>query len=158
MLGIERSEWSQVLRLRSLDAGVYGTTADSMSIASGRLPFVFGLHGPTAAVDTACSAALTASHVAASAVQQAECGFAIASAISMKLLPYATVGMAGAGMLSIDGRCKTFDARANGMMRTEGIGTHVLQSSEWPPQMQRLGGAVNCDGRSASITAPNGAA
>ena len=77
----------------------------------------------------------------------------------MKLAPWATMAMASAGMMSIDRRCKTFDARANGMMRTEGVGTHVLQSSEWSPQMpQRLGSAVNCDGRSASITAPNGAA
>ena len=62
-------------------------------------------------------------------------------------------------MLSIDGRCKTFDARANGMVRTESVGAHVLQRFGGLSQMpRRLGSAVQQDGRSASLTAPNGAA
>ena len=81
------------------------------------------------------------------------------SAVSLKLIPHGTAAMATAGMLSIDGRAKTFDLRANGMVRTEGLGSHVLQPSIGSSKMaQRLGSAVQSDGRSASLTAPNGVA
>ena len=67
--------------------------------------------------------------------------------------------MASAGVLSIDGRCKTFDVRANGMVRTEGLATELLQLSDTSSRKPiLLGSAVQSDGRSASLTAPNGAA
>ena len=80
-------------------------------------------------------------------------------AVSLKLLPYATLGAASAGMLSADGRCKTLDARANGYARSEGVGAAVL----CPPADRRVaprvtGSGVRQDGRSASLTAPNGSA
>ena len=69
-------------------------------------------------VDTACSSALVAAHNGSHAVRSAECIGAVALGVSLKLVPYNTLSMTSAGMLSIDGRCKTLDARANGMVRT----------------------------------------
>jgi acyl transferase domain-containing protein len=77
-------------------------------------------------------------------------------AVSLKLVPYGTLGAASAGMLSVDGRCKTLDARANGYARSEGIGALVVTSGEH--RLLLSGSAVRQDGRSASLTAPNGSA
>eukprot|EP00966_Prymnesium_polylepis_P041900 973026-Prymnesium_polylepis.1 len=77
----------------------------------------------------------------------------------MKLMPHASAALAEAGMLSLDGRCKTFDTRANGMVRTEATGSQAVEPFESSLSMVRmLGSTVQQDGRSASITAPNGAA
>ena len=86
---------------------------------------------------------------------------ALVASASLKLLPHATVGAAAAGMLSADGRCKTFDARANGYVRSEAVGALVVWAAEGGSGVAQasLGGsAVRQDGRSASLTAPNGQA
>ena len=107
--------------------------------------------------DTACASALVALHNGASAVRGSECLDAVALAVSLKLVPYGTLGAASAGMLSINGRCKTLDARANGYARSEGIGALVVRCHD--ADFMLLGGsAVRQDGRSASLTAPNGSA
>ena len=128
--------------------------------AAGRLSFVLGLHGPCSSVDTACASALSAMHGGATAVRGAECAEAVALAVSLKLVPYSTLGAASAGMLSIDGRCKTLDARANGYARSEAVGALVLRACEdvTASALCLSGSAVRQDGRSASLTAPNGSA
>jgi acyl transferase domain-containing protein len=79
--------------------------------------------------------------------------------VSLKLAPQPTLGAAAAGMLSVDGRCKTWDARANGYVRSEGVGcTVVAPGGEGAAGVGLLGLAVRQDGRSASLTAPNGSA
>ena len=87
---------------------------------------------------------------------------AVAFAVSLKLVPHGTLGAASAGMLSIDGRCKTLDARANGYARSEGVGALIVQvlDGELPVSScaALAGSAVRQDGRSASLTAPNGSA
>ena len=158
IVGIERPDWSTARQLLAIDAGLYGISADNQSIAAGRLPFVLGLHGPTLSLDTACSSALVVLHLASSMMQQGEGSCAVAAAVSLKLVPFATIAMASAGVVSIDGRCKTFDVRANGMVRTEGLAAELLQLSDTSSRKPvLLGGAVQSDGRSASLTAPNGA-
>ena len=98
-------------------------------------------------------------HGGSLAVRGGECGDAVALAVSLKLVPHGTLGAAAAGMLSIDGRCKTLDARANGYARSEGVGAVVLRSCGDMHSAVELGGsAVRQDGRSASLTAPNGSA
>ena len=93
------------------------------------------------------------------AVRGVECADALALAVSLKLSPLATLGAASAGMLSSDGRCKTLDARANGYARSEGIGSLVVRFCEGgAPSGLLSGSAVRQDGRSASLTAPNGSA
>ena len=82
-----------------------------------------------------------------------------ASAVSLKLAPHNTLGASAAGMLSVDGRCKTLDARANGYARSEGVGALVLRpSDDARASVNLVSSAVRQDGRSASLTAPNGSA
>ena len=98
-------------------------------------------------------------HGASNAVRGVECADALALAVSLKLSPVGTLGAASAGMLSSDGRCKTLDTRANGYARSEGIGSLVVRFGEGGnPESLLSGSAVRQDGRSASLTAPNGSA
>ena len=98
---------------------VYDGTANSMSIASGRISYVLGLTGPCFPVDTACSASLVATHLAARSLQTVECeqGCVVAGGILEDSIQQA---FATAGMLSPRGRCHAFDARADGYSRGEG--------------------------------------
>ena len=158
-LGIERPDWAMA-QPPAARCSVYALTGDNVSVSAGRLSFVLGMQGPCSSVDTACASSLVAAHGAGHAVNDGECSTALAMAVSLKLVPHGTLGAAAAGMLSVDGRCKTLDARANGYARSEGIGSLVVRLSVG------VGGgggllascAVRQDGRSASLTAPNGSA
>ena len=94
----------------------------------------------------------------------ARAGAALALAVSLKLVPHGALGAAAAGMLSVDGRCKTLDARANGYVRSEAVGALVLRregeigGSKGRGTPALCGSTVRQDGRSASLTAPNGQA
>ena len=88
-----------------------------------------------------------------------ECRWAVAAAVSLKLSPHGTLIASQAGMLSAGGRCKTLDAAADGYVRSEGVGALVLSSCGVARAIAVLCGcAVRQDGRSASLTAPNGSA
>jgi acyl transferase domain-containing protein len=154
-LGIERPDWA-LAQPASVRSSVYAVTCDNVSVAAGRLSFVLGLQGPCSSVDTACSSALVAVHGAAHAVCSGESAVMLALAVSLKLAPHGAVGAAAAGMLSVDGRCKTWDATANGYARAEAVGACVLQPNWAGAQLG--GSSVRQDGRSASLTAPNGSA
>ena len=108
-LGIERPDWT-LAQPPAARASVYAVSSETTSIAAGRLSFVLGLHGPCESIDAACASALVASHNALTAVRGEECRHALALAVSLKLVPHGTLVAAAAGMLAIDGRCKTFDA------------------------------------------------
>ena len=120
-LGIERPDWA-VAQPPSARGSVYAVTGDNVSVAAGRVSFVLGLQGPCSSVDTACSSSLVALRGAAQDVDgdlvdpfsRRQHPLNVALAVSLKLMPHATLGAASAGMLSVDGRCKTFDAAANG--------------------------------------------
>ena len=153
-LGIMNADFAL---LRANDESVYAATGSTISIAAGRLSFTLGVQGACASVDTACSSAVVALHAAAQALRSAECTTALTLATSLMLQGQTHVVYARAGMLSPDGRCKTFDARANGYARGEGVGTLVLSAQQQGAHL--LGGcAIRSDGRSASLTAPNGLA
>ncbi len=138
-----------------------GTT---LSIAANRISYVFDLRGPSLAVDTACSSSLVALHLACRSLWQAECELALVGGVNAILHPETSICFSNAGMLSPDGRCKSFDARANGYVRSEGGGMIALKPlSRAVRDNDRiyavvLGTAVNQDGRTVGITAPNGAA
>merc|ERR1711965_902872 len=158
-VGIERPDWALLSSLRP--SSVYAVTGDTTSVACGRLSFVLGMQGPCMSVDTACSSALVALHGAWRATRSGDCDGALAAAVSLKLVPHPTLGAAAAGMLSVDGRCKTFDAAANGYARSEGIGAATVRVDAAASACSLAtvsGGAVRQDGRSASLTAPNGSA
>ena len=156
-LGIERPDWA-LAQPPQARGSVYAVTADNVSVAAGRLCFVLGLQGACSSVDTACSSALSALHGAALASRADGKRGAVAMTVSLKLVPHSTLVVAKVGMLSADGRCKTFDTRANGFVRSEGVGAAGLAWHREAALATLSGSAVRQDGRSASLTAPNGSA
>ena len=136
--------------------GIYEGTANSASIASGRISYVLGLTGPCLPVDTACSASLVATHLAATSLRQSECSSAGVVAGGILEAGFHTA-FSTAGMLSETGRCHSFDGRADGYSRGEGCVGFVCKPSEDCNKPSLKGSAVKQDGPSASLTAPNGA-
>ena len=155
-LAIASHDFAEVLRSSPAGRSVYAATGSSHSIAAGRLSFVLGLQGACVSFDTACSAALAAGHGALRSVQLRECETALLEAVNLMLLPGVGQGFALAGMTSARGRCHTFDRRADGYARSEACGGLVLRPAGTASAL--LGSAGRQDGRSASLTAPNGLA
>jgi acyl transferase domain-containing protein len=162
-VGISGSDYLQM----RLDAGIetldaYFASGNAHSIASGRLSYVLGLHGPSLPIDTACSSSLVAVHLAVQSLRNGECRAALAGGVNLILKPDTTVALSKAHMMATDGRCKAFDARADGFVRGEGGGVVVLKRlSDALTDGDNIfalirGSAVNQDGRSNGLTAPNG--
>jgi len=139
----------------------YFGIGSSSSIASGRLSYLFDLRGPTMTVDTACSSSLVSVHLACQSLRNKECKLALAGGVNAITLPESVVNACKMRMLAADGRCKTFDAVADGFVLGEGCGMVVLKRlSEAIADGDSIlaiirGTAVNQDGRSNGITAPN---
>jgi acyl transferase domain-containing protein/SAM-dependent methyltransferase/acyl carrier protein len=163
-LGIGTSDYLQLhTELRDLDRiDAYLATGNSHSVAAGRLSYVLGLQGPSLSVDTACSSSLVAVHLACQSLRAGDCRMALAGGVNAILWVDNTVSLSKAHMLAPDGRCKTFDAGADGFVRAEGCGIVVLKRlSDAEADGDRivaviLGSACNQDGRSSGLTAPNG--
>jgi acyl transferase domain-containing protein/acyl carrier protein len=142
----------------------YSGTGITFCIAAGRLSYALGLQGPSLAVDTACSASLVTIHLACQSLRQRECNLALAGGVNLIHSPLFTIAMCQLKALSPEGRCKTFDARADGFVRSEGCGLVVLKRlSDAVADGDRVlavirGSAVNQDGKSSGLTAPNGLA
>jgi acyl transferase domain-containing protein/acyl carrier protein len=140
----------------------YVATGNAFSVAAGRISYVLGLKGPTLSLDTACSSSLVAVHLASQALRSGECAMALAAGVNLQLSPDATIFASKLHALSPRGRCKTFDASADGYVRGDGCGVVVLKRlSDAQAQGDRIlavirGDAVNHDGRSNGLTAPNG--
>lgn len=140
----------------------YTGSGTSVSVAAGRLSYVLGLQGPSMTVDTACSSSLVAVHLAYNALRNGECDIALAGGVNIILTPIISLIESRAHMLAPDGRCKTFDASADGMVRGEGCGMIVLKRlSQAIKNGDRIlarvyGTAVNHDGPSSGLTVPNG--
>jgi acyl transferase domain-containing protein/acyl-CoA synthetase (AMP-forming)/AMP-acid ligase II/acyl carrier protein len=143
----------------TLDA--YVGTGNALSIAANRISYAFDFRGPSLAIDTACSSSLVAIHLACQSIRRGESDLTVAAGVNLILAPELTVNFTRAGMMAPDGRCKAFDAAANGYVRSEGCGVVVLK-----PLAKALadgdsiyavvrGSAVNQDGRSNGLTAPN---
>ncbi|HJV64063.1 MAG TPA: type I polyketide synthase [Albitalea sp.] len=132
--------------------------------AAGRISYLFGFHGPTVQLDTACSSSLTTTHLACQSLRQRECDVALSGGVNLMLSPEMTIALCELQALSPDGRCKTFDAGANGYVRGEGCGMVALmrlsdaRAQGRPIRALILGSAVNHDGKSNGMTAPNGRA
>jgi acyl transferase domain-containing protein len=134
------------------------------SAASGRLAYTLGMQGPALSVDTACSSSLMAIHLAVQSLRRGECELALAAGVNAILLPTFLIGFTKSQMMAADGRCKTFDSRADGFVRGEGCGVLVLKRlSDALADRDGIravirGTAANQDGRSSGMTAPNGLA
>lgn len=123
----------------------------------------YHLQGPSISIDTACSSSLVGVHLACTSFLPCGCSHALATGVNLTLRSETTAVLSKAGMLSIDGRCKTLDAAADGYMRGEACIAHLLEAlAECEPTCIHsaaaivMGSAVNQDGRSSSLTAPNG--
>ncbi|KAH8055329.1 hypothetical protein JL722_8230 [Aureococcus anophagefferens] len=132
---------------------VYEGTSNTLSVASGRVSYALGLTGPCASLDTACSSSLVAAHAAVSALRLGECPRAVATGVGL-LSASATAAFSAAGMLSALGRCHTLDRRADGYCRGEGCGSFQVTTGAGSARVDGI--AVQQDGPSASLTAPNG--
>ena len=158
-LGFAVGEFGQVLRESPAGGSVYAATGSSASIASGRISYALGLHGPCVSYDTACSAALAAGHAGLRALQLAECPVGLVVGVTLMLAPGVGVSFAVAGMTSVRGRSHTFDEHADGYARGEACGGVTLRHGEdGRANFELCGSAVRQDGRSASLTAPSGQA
>lgn len=148
--------------LKDIDA--YFITGSYPSMAAGRLAYTLGLKGPAMAVDTACSSSLLALHLAVRSLRQKECDAALVGGVNLILTPETTINFCKNRMLSQEGRCFTFDERANGYVRGEGCGIVLLKRlSDATQNNDRIvatvmGTAANHDGAGAGITVPNGPA
>lgn len=163
-VGISNYDYGRLQFQQSSVTNAYAGTGSALSIAANRLSYLLDLRGPSWAVDTACSSSLVAVHQACLSLQKGECQMVIAGGVNLILSPEMTTTFSQAGMLAPDGRCKTFDADANGYVRGEGCGAIVLKrlSDAYRDGDTILavikGSAVNQDGRSNGLTAPNGLA
>jgi acyl transferase domain-containing protein len=163
-IGVCTNDYAQLL----LEAGnpelvdMYYASGIGHSIASGRLSYFLGLQGPSMSVDTACSSSLVAIHLACQGLRNRECRLALAGGVNVILSPQLFSALSRARMLAADGKCKTFDAAADGFVRGEGCGVIVLKRLEDAlTDGDRIlalirGSAVNQDGPSSGLTAPNG--
>jgi acyl transferase domain-containing protein/acyl-CoA synthetase (AMP-forming)/AMP-acid ligase II/thioesterase domain-containing protein/acyl carrier protein len=160
-IGISTNDYSRLENGNSNPADAYDATGNAFSIAANRLSYVFDLRGPSIAVDTACSSSLVAIHLACRSLRVGESSLALAGGVNLLLSPALAMNFAKARMMAGDGRCKTFDARADGYVRSEGVGVVVLK-----PLSAALadndsiyalvrGSAVNQDGRTNGLMAPN---
>lgn len=146
--------------LGGLDA--YFGTGNALATAAGRLAYFYDFRGPTLTVDTACSSASTAVSCACRSLIEGTSEVALAGAVNMMLTPVLSVAFAKAGMLSVDGRCKTFDSGANGYVRSEGAAVLVLKRlanavrDGDPIHAVIKATALMQDGRTNGLTAPNG--
>ncbi|MGE3805458.1 MAG: SDR family NAD(P)-dependent oxidoreductase, partial [Gemmataceae bacterium] len=164
-VGICGSDYAGLLLGRGheeIDA--YLGTGTSPAAAAGRLSYALGLQGPCVAIDTACSSSLVAVSQACDALRAGRCDAVLAGGVNALVMPEAMIAACKARMLSPAGRCKTFDASADGYVRGEGCGMVVLKRlSDAQRDGDRIlaqirGSAVNQDGRSSGLTVPNGPA
>jgi acyl transferase domain-containing protein len=162
-IGITTNDYAKLLML-SGDLSQFDAhylTGNPLNAVAGRLSYILGLQGPCMAIDTACSSSLVAVHLACQSLRNQECTYAIAGGVNLILSKENTIALCKARILSADGRCKTFDAKADGMVRGEGCGVLILKRLENavadrdPILAVIRGSAVNQDGSSSGFTVPN---
>ncbi len=160
-VGISTNDYAQLQAMRGGASDGYRITGNAASIAANRISHHFDFRGPSLAIDTACSSSLVAVHLACRSLRDGECELALAGGVNLILLREVFASFARAGFLSPDGRCKTFDAGADGYVRGEGAGMVVLKplsralADGDPIYAVIRGGAVNQDGRTNGLTAPS---
>jgi natural product biosynthesis luciferase-like monooxygenase protein len=163
-IGVQSYDYFTLIASTGAELDAHTATGNAHSIVANRLSYLLDLRGPSLAVDTACSSSLVALHLACQSLRLGESSFALAGGVNLILSPEVTIALSQARMMAADGRCKSFDVRADGYVRSEGCGVVLLKRlvdaihDRDPIWAVLRGTAVNQDGRSNGLTAPNGPA
>ena len=159
-VGLSTHDYSGLLKLHGIQTA-HSAIGISPSLLSNRVSYALNFNGPSETIDTACSSSLVALHRAIHSIRQEECGQAIVGGVNLLLSADFSRSFHDAGMLSVDGRCKTFDREANGYVRSEGVVALLIKSLHDAENdhdhvygMVRAS-AVNHGGKAHSLTAPN---
>ena len=159
--GLSNFDYYRAVFKDDLRIDAYAGSGNSPSMAAGRLAYTLGTHGPALSLDTSCSSSLVAVHLAVQSLQRGECDTAIVGGVNLILAPQMHIAFSRAHMLAPDGYCKTFDAAADGYVRSEGCAVIILKRlPEAVANGDRIvavvrGSATNHDGRSGGLTAPS---
>ena len=163
-VGVATNDYVDMMNGRGIALDGYSASGNSHSVLANRVSFLLNLRGPSAPIDTACSSSLVAMHRAIESIHTGSCDMAIVGGVQVMLSPAAYISFGMAGMLSGDGKCKTFDKRANGYVRGEGCGAIFLKSlSAAEADGNHIYAVIkataeNHGGRVTALTAPNSAA
>lgn len=160
-VGVSAKDYVDVMADHQMALDGYSASGTSHSILANRISFLFDLRGPSAPIDTACSSSLIALHRAIESIHTGSSDMAIIGGVQVMLTPAAHIALSSAGMLSVDGKCKTFDKSANGYVRGEGCGAIFIKTLE---HAQRDGNPIhavvkataeNHGGKVSALTVPN---
>ncbi|ONI76116.1 hypothetical protein ALI144C_36105 [Actinosynnema sp. ALI-1.44] len=160
-VGLSATEYAQLTMLDLNGVGTGSATGAAASVTANRVSYALGVHGPSLTVDTACSSSLVAAHLAVRALVEGDASTAVVGGVNLLLSPMITASFQREGLLAVDGKCKPFDAAADGIVRGEGCGVVVLKRlADARRDGDRVlalikGSAVNSDGRSNGLMAPN---
>ena len=162
-VGVSHNDYQGIQHTATDRAGIsaHTPTGTAHSIAANRISYCLNLNGPSLAIDTACSSALTAVHVACEHLLARRCKSAMAGGVTVMITPDGFIGFSQAGMLSPEGKCKAFDASANGFVRGEGAGIVLMKrlsdalADGDPIHAVIIGSAVNQDGHTNGISLPS---
>ncbi|MGV9567629.1 type I polyketide synthase, partial [Streptomyces sp. NPDC003480] len=162
-VGISNVDYREAMVARGADTlDGYFSSGSTTSTASGRLSYFLGLTGPSLSVDTACSSSLVSVHLAVMNLRDGACDLALAGGVNLIVTPHETISLSKARMMAPDGRCKPFDAAADGYVRAEGCGMIVLKRlTDARRDGDRVlavirGSATNQDGHRSGLTVPHG--
>lgn len=160
-MGISGSDYAKRVLACTYDLSMHAVTGTFTSLAAQRISYHLNIHGPSMVVDTASSASLAAIHTAAQAIRSGECSTALAGGVNLIFSPELHIACSQANLMADDARCKTFDDRADGYIRSEGCGVLVLKTLSKAIADNDtilatiIGSGMNQDGLSNGITAPN---
>ncbi|CAH1261350.1 FASN [Branchiostoma lanceolatum] len=160
-MGVTSAEYLTLTVCPFSNISQYTNSGTNSCMVANRISYEFDLHGPSFSVDTACSSSLYSIHLASEAIRKGDCSMALAGGVNLMLLPGTSIGFCQAGMLSPDGKCKSFDASADGYCRSEGAGVVVLKPlSRALADGDRIyavirGGTLTNDGRTPGIANPS---
>jgi acyl transferase domain-containing protein len=151
-VGVAGSDYYEMMA-QARTTNAYAVTGNLSSVVANRISYVFNFTGPSLSINTACSSSLVAVHLACQSLYRKESSLALAAGVNITLFPEVTTSLTNAGMISATGRCRAFDAQADGFVRGEGVGVVVLKLlsqalADSDPIYAVIGGsAVNQDGR-----------
>lgn len=162
-VGVSHNDYQNIQGGATDRSGIssHSPTGNAHSIAANRISYCFNLRGPSMSMDTACSSALTAVHIACEQIHAGRCKMALAGGVTVMITPDGFIGFSQAGMLSPDGKCKAFSAEANGFVRGEGAGMVLLKPLSQaladgdPIHGVILGSSLNQDGHTNGISLPS---